>query len=424
MSNPPPVFALIDCNSFYASCERVFRPDLARTPIVVLSNNDGCVIARSYDAKPFIKMGEPYFQIKHKLKQHGIVPFSSNYALYGDMSERVMSLIEAMVPAVEVYSIDEAFADLTGMTDLDALGRRIRNQVLRCTGIPVGVGIAPTKTLAKLANHTAKRLQGQTGGVVDICSPAKRDWVLRNTDVAEVWGVGRKMQQHLNGLGIRSAMDLAKADPWMLRKKFSVVIEKTARELAGTACLALDEPDPPKQEICCSRMFGMRLTELAPIKEAVATYMMRASEKLRAQQSVCRKIRVSIRTGMFNPDEAKYANGVVVDLPYPTDDVRLLTRVAVEAVEQIFRRGFNYSKAEVMLLGLCQAGDYTDDLFAASQPAEATRVMHVLDQINGRWGKGTLRTASVPEHPTWGMRREMMSQSYTTRLDQLWRVRC
>ena len=424
MSNPPPVFALIDCNSFYASCERVFRPDLARTPIVVLSNNDGCVIARSYDAKPFIKMGEPYFQIKHKLKQHGIVPFSSNYALYGDMSERVMSLIEAMVPAVEVYSIDEAFADLTGMTDLDALGRRIRNQVLRCTGIPVGVGIASTKTLAKLANHTAKRLQGQTGGVVDICAPAKRDWVLRNTDVAEVWGVGRKMKQHLDGLGIRSAMDLAKADPWMLRKKFSVVIEKTARELAGTACLALDEPDPPKQEICCSRMFGMRLTELAPIKEAVATYMMRASEKLRAQQSVCRKIRVSIRTGMFNPDEAKYANGVVVDLPYPTDDVRLLTRVAVEAVEQIFRRGFNYSKAEVMLLGLCQAGDYTDDLFAASQPAEATRVMHVLDQINGRWGKGTLRTASVPEHPTWGMRREMMSQSYTTRLDQLWRVRC
>ncbi len=424
MSNPLPVFALIDCNSFYASCERVFRPDLARTPIVVLSNNDGCVIARSYDAKPFIKMGEPYFQIKHKLKQHGIVPFSSNYALYGDMSERVMSLIEAMVPAVEVYSIDEAFADLTGMTDLDALGRRIRNQVLRCTGIPVGVGIAPTKTLAKLANHTAKRLQGQTGGVVDICSPAKRDWVLRNTDVAEVWGVGRKMQQHLDGLGIRSAMDLAKADPWMLRKKFSVVIEKTARELAGTACLSLDEPDPPKQEICCSRMFGMRLTELAPIKEAVATYMMRASEKLRAQQSVCRKIRVSIRTGMFNPDEAKYANGVVVDLPYPTDDVRLLTRVAVEAVEQIFRRGFNYSKAEVMLLGLCQAGDYTDDLFAASQPAEATRVMHVLDQINGRWGKGTLRTAGVPEHPTWGMRREMMSESYTTRLDQLWRVRC
>lgn len=419
-----PVFALIDCNSFYASCERVFRPDLAKVPIVVLSNNDGCVIARSYDAKPFVKMGEPYFQIKHKLKQHGIVAFSSNYALYGDMSERVMTLIESMVPAVEVYSIDEAFADLTGMADLDQLGRRIRSQVLRCTGIPVGVGIAGTKTLAKLANHTAKRLQAQTGGVVNICDPFKRDWVLRNTAVSEVWGVGRRMSAHFEGMGIKTAMDLAKTDPWMLRKKFSVVVEKTARELAGTPCLELDEPDPPKQEICCSRMFGKRLQALAPIKEAVATYMMRASEKLRAQGSVCKKIRVSIRTGMFNPEEAKYANGVLVELPYPTDDVRLLTKAAVDALERVFRPGFNYSKAEVLLMNLSQRGQYTDDLFAAAQPAEASRVMAVLDQINDRWGRGTLRAASVPVDPDWGMRREMMSRSYTTRLDQLWKVGC
>lgn len=423
MSNAP-VFALVDCNSFYASCERVFRPDLAKVPIVVLSNNDGCVIARSYDAKPFVKMGEPYFQIKHKLKQHGIVAFSSNYALYGDMSERVMTLIESMVPAVEVYSIDEAFADLTGMADLDQLGRCIRAQVLRCTGIPVGVGIAGTKTLAKLANHTAKRLQVQTGGVVNICDPFKRDWVLRNTAVSEVWGVGRRMNAHFEGMGIKTAMDLAKADPWMLRKKFSVVVEKTARELAGTPCLELDEPDPPKQEICCSRMFGKRLQELPPIKEAVATYMMRASEKLRAQDSVCKKVRVSIRTGMFNPDEAKYANGVIIDLPYPTDDVRVLTKAAVGALDRVFRPGFKYSKAEVLLMGLCQRGEYTDDLFAAAQPAEATRVMTVLDEINSRWGRGTLRAASVPTDPSWGMRREMMSRSFTTRLDQLWRVDC
>lgn len=423
MSNAP-VFALVDCNSFYASCERVFRPDLAKVPIVVLSNNDGCVIARSYDAKPFVKMGEPYFQIKHKLKQHGIVAFSSNYALYGDMSERVITLIESMVPAVEVYSIDEAFADLAGMADLDQLGRRIRAQVLRCTGIPVGVGIAGTKTLAKLANYTAKRLQVQTGGVVNICDPFKRDWVLRNTAVSEVWGVGRRMNAHFEGMGIKTAMDLAKAEPWMLRKKFSVVVEKTARELAGTPCLELDEPDPPKQEICCSRMFGKRLQELPPIKEAVATYMMRASEKLRAQGSVCKKIRVSIRTGMFNPDEAKYANGVIIDLPYPTDDVRVLTKAAVAALERVFRPGFKYSKAEVLLMGLCQRGEYTDDLFAAVQPAEANRVMAVLDEINSRWGRGTLRTATVPSEPGWGMRREMMSQSFTTRLDQLWQVNC
>jgi len=296
--------------------------------------------------------------------------------------------------------------------------------VLRCTGIPVGVGIAHTKTLAKLANHTAKRLQSQTGGVVNITDPVKRDWVLRNTDVAEVWGVGRKMKLHLDTMGIKSAMDLAKADPWTLRKKFSVVIEKTARELGGTPCLELDEPDPPKQEICCSRMFGQRLTELPPIKEAVATYMMRASEKLRAQNSLCKKVRVSIRTGMFNPEEAKYANGVVVDMPYPTDDVRLLTQAAVGALDRIFRVGFKYSKAEVILLNLCQPGEYTDDLFSTSQPTEATNVMKVLDQINERWGRGTLRPASVPSEPDWGMRRDVMSQSYTTKIDQLWSVSC
>lgn len=418
------MFALIDCNSFYASCERVFRPDLAKVPVVVLSNNDGCVVARSYDAKPHVKMGEPYFQIKHKLQRLGIVAFSSNYALYGDMSQRVMSVIESLVPAVEVYSIDEAFADLRGIRDPESLGRRIRHQVLRSTGIPVGVGIAPTKTLAKLANHTAKRLQAQTGGVVNICDPFKRDWVLRNTDVAEVWGVGRRMKAHLEEMGIKTAMDLARADPWTLRKKFSVVIEKTARELAGTACLELDEPDPPKQEICCSRMFGKRLQALPAIKEAVATYMMRASEKLRAQQSLCKKIRVSIRTGMFNPAEAQYANGLVVDLPYPTDDVRVLTGAATDAVERIFRPGYQYSKAEVMLLDLCQPGEFTEDLFARSQPGEASKVMSVLDTINGRWGRGTLRLASVPATPEWAMRRDLLSQSYTTRLDQLWQIHC
>lgn len=385
MTTREPVFALIDCNSFYASCERVFRPDLAKTPIVVLSNNDGCVIARSYDAKPFVKMGQPYFQIKDHLRRHGIVAFSSNYALYGDMSERVMTIIESMVPALEVYSIDEAFADLTGMPgDLSAFGRHMRSTLLKRTGIPVGVGIARTKTLAKLSNHTAKRLLDITGGVVDLCDPFKRDWTLRNTDVGEVWGIGKRMKAHLETMGIKTAMDLAKADPWMLRQKFSVVIEKTARELAGTPCLELGEADPPKQEICCSRMFGTRLTQIEPIKEAVATYTQRAAEKLRAQNSLCKKIRVSIRTGMFNPEEAKYANGALVELPYPTNDVRLMTKAATEAVNRLFRPGYKYSKAEVLLMDLRQPGEFTDDLFAQSQPAMADKVMGVLDEINGR----------------------------------------
>lgn len=419
-----PVFALIDCNSFYASCERVFRPDLAKTPIVVLSNNDGCVIARSYDAKPFVKMGQPYFQIKDHLSRHGIVAFSSNYALYGDMSERVMTIIESLVPALEVYSIDEAFADLTGVPgDLSAFGRHMRSTLLKHTGIPVGVGIARTKTLAKLANHTAKRLLDITGGVVDLCDPFKRDWTLRNTDVGEVWGIGRRMKAHLETMGIKTAMDLAKADPWMLRQKFSVVIEKTARELAGTSCLELGEADPPKQEICCSRMFGTRLTQIEQIKEAVATYTQRAAEKLRAQNSLCKKIRVSIRTGMFNPAEVKYANGALVELPYPTNDVRLMTKAATEAVNRLFRPGFKYSKAEVLLMDLRQPNEFTDDLFAQSQPTMADKVMSVLDEINGRWGKGMLRVASVPVAPGWAMRRDLMSQSYTTKLDQLWSVK-
>ncbi|WP_276584086.1 translesion error-prone DNA polymerase V subunit UmuC [Pseudomonas sp. RIT-PI-AD] len=423
MQSPDPIFALIDCNSFYASCERVFRPDLARVPVVVLSNNDGCVIARSADSKPFVKMGQPYFQIREVLRQHGIVAFSSNYALYGDMSERVMSVIESLVPALEVYSIDEAFADLTGIADREGLGRRIRAEVLLRTGIPTGVGIAGTKTLAKLANHAAKRWQRQTGGVVDITDPERRDKLLRAIEVGEVWGIGRRMQAHLQGMNIRTAWELATADPRLLRDRFSVVIERTARELAGTPCMELEPPDPPRQEICCSRMFGHRLHELAPIREAVATYAARACEKLRRQESLAKQVRVSIRTGMFNPNQPRYANGVLVDLPYPTDDTRLITRAAVDGLARIFREGYAYSKAEILLVDLRKRGEFTDDLFAVQQPAASERVMQVLDEINGKWGRGTLRPAGVPLTPEWGMRRELMSRSYTTRIDQLWKVR-
>ncbi|UVL05559.1 Y-family DNA polymerase [Pseudomonas sp. B21-047] len=421
--NPSPVFALIDCNSFYASCERVFRPDLLRTPIVVLSNNDGCIIARSAEAKQWVKMGQPYYEVKELLHRHGVVAFSSNYALYGDMSQRVMTVIEGMVPALEVYSIDEAFADLAGVPgDLDYLGRCIRERVLKHTGIPVGVGIAGTKTLAKLANHAAKRWAVHSGGVVDLRVASHREWVLKKCDVSEVWGIGKRLTAHLQGLGIRTAWDLSRAEPGLLRKTFSVVVEKTARELAGTPCLQLQDIDPPRQEICCSRMFGQRLTELAPIKEAVATYVMRASEKLRGQGSLASKMRVSIRTGMFNPDEAKYANGVVVQLPYPTDDVRLLTRMALEAVGRVYRQGFRYSKAEVLLLQLCRRGEFTGDLFTPSQTLQTERVMSVIDGVNARWGRGTLRSAAVPAAAQWAMRRELMSAGFTTQVDGLWRV--
>lgn len=418
-------FALVDCNSFYCSCERVFRPDLIRTPIVVLSNNDGCVVSRTPEAKALgIKMGEPWFKIRRGFERAGGVAFSSNYALYGDMSERVMTIIEGLVPALEVYSIDEAFAELTGIpSDLVPLGREIRAQVLAGTGIPTGVGIGSSKTLAKLANYAAKRWQRQTGGVVDIRDPERRDKLLRAVPVSEVWGVGRRLTEKLGSMGIQTAWDLATADAWTLRKQFNVVLEKTARELRGTACLELDGVAPPKQEICCSRSFSSRLQHLEPIREAVATYAARACEKLRQQGSVCKRVRVSIRTGMFNPDEPKFARGVLCELPYPSDDTRLISHAALAGLEQIYRPGFAFSKAEVLLLDLCHRGEYTDNLFAPTQSEASRRVMAVLDAVNAKWGRGTLRPGVVPPTPGWGMKREMMSRSFTTSLDGLLVVR-
>jgi DNA polymerase V len=417
---PEQVFALIDCNSFYASCERVFRPDLQRTPIVVLSNNDGCVIARSADAKPFVKMGALFHEIRGELKRHGIVAFSSNYALYGDMSERVMSIIEARVPALEVYSIDEAFADLTGMPEsLEHLSRTLQSEIKQKTGIPVGIGIAGTKTLAKLANHAAKRWQRQTGGVVDLRDPIRRDKLLKVMLVEEVWGIGKRMQVHLNALGIKTAWDLASSDAWELRKRFNVIIEKTARELRGTACLELEEAATAKQEICCSRSFGKRLKNIEPIQEAVTAYATRAAEKLRQQGSLCRQIRVSLRTGMFTPSEAKYANGLLCQLPYPTDDTRLIIAAAREGISRLYRDGFSYAKAQVLLLDLCRRDEYTQDLFAPEQPVKTERLMSALDAINRRWGRGTLQPGRIAKPVEWSMRRELLSPAYTTRWTDL-----
>lgn len=415
-----PVYALIDCNSFYASCERVFRPDLQRTPIVVLSNNDGCVIARSADAKPFVKMGALFHEIRSDLKHHGVVAFSSNYALYGDLSERVMTILEARFPNVEIYSIDEAFADMTGLTEpLESIGRQVQAEVKQKTGIPVGIGIATSKTLAKLANAAAKRWQKQTGGVVDIRNPIRRDKLLKAMPVEEVWGVGPRLRAHLEGMQIKTAWELAQMDAWTLRKRFNVVVEKTARELRGIACLEIESEIAPKQEICSSRSFGKRLCELPPIQEAVTAYAMRAAEKLRNQQSLCRQVRVSLRTGMFNPAETKYANGILCQLPSPTDDSRLIIKAVQAGLKHVFREGFSYAKAQVLLLDLCHKNEYTPDLFAPEQPVKTERLMSALDAINNRWGRGTLQPGRIAKPAEWAMRRELLSPAYTTRWPEL-----
>ena len=382
------------------------------------------MIARSAEAKPFIKMGDPYFKIKDQLRQHGILAFSSNYALYGDMSERVMTTLEHRLPQVEVYSIDEAFADMTGLPEpLDQLGYSLRADVLQITGIPVGVGIANTKTLAKLANAAAKRWQRQTGGVVDIRDPERKDRLLKVMPVDEVWGVGRRMNEHLKAMNIKTAWELSNADPALLRKRFSVVMEKTARELRGISCLEMEPEAPAKQEICSSRAFGQRVYDLEGLQQAIASYTTRAAEKLRGQQSLCKVIQVGIRAGLFNPNEERFSRSLQVHLPYPTDDSRLLIQAALQGLEQIYREGPAYAKASIMLLGLCQRDQYTPDLFAPTQAAAADRLMQTMDQINQRWGKNTLKPARVPATPEWGMQRQLLSPCYTTRLDQLWTVR-
>lgn len=418
------MFALIDCNSFYCSCERVYRPWLDDVPVVVLSNNDGCVIARTREAKRLgIPMGAPYFQWRDQLREWGVVCFSSNYELYGEMSARVMATLEDMFPRVEVYSIDEAFADLTGMQgDLVDLGREARERVLRWTGIPVGVGIGPTKTLAKLANWAAKTWR-KSGGVIDLRDPARRDKLLQMTEVSEVWGVGRRLTAKLAPLGIRTAWDLATYDPASLRRQFSVVLEKTARELRGISCLELEEATPPKQMICSSKMFGSRVRELPPIREAVASYVTKAAEKLRSQNSLAGALQVAIRTGMHNPDQPRYANAINCPLPYPTDDTRVLAAAAVRGLDAIYRPGYAYSKAEVLLMDFRQRGEFTGDLFADAPRPGADRLMAVVDRINAREGRGTVRLGRIPASPEWAMKREMMSPRYTTRWDELMVVR-
>ncbi len=418
------MFALIDCNSFYASCERVYRPWLGDVPVVVLSNNDGCVIARTREAKLLgIPMGAPYFQWRDQMREWGVVCFSSNYELYGQMSARVMTTLEEMFPRLEVYSIDEAFADLTGLqSDLVEMGREARARVLLWTGIPVGVGIGPTKTLAKLANWAAKTWR-KSEGVIDLRDPSRRDRLLQMTDVSEVWGVGRRLTARLQPLGIKTAWDLAQYDPGSLRRHFSVVLEKTARELRGISCLQLEEAVPPRQMICSSKMFGARVRELPQIREAVAAYVSKAAEKLRAQGSLAGALQVAIRTGMHNPDQPRYANAINCPLPYPTDDTRVLAAAAIRGLDAIYRPGYAYSKADVLLMDLRQRGEFTGDLFAASPSPGADRLMAVIDRINAREGRGTVRLGRIPAAPEWAMRREMMSQRYTTRWDELMVVR-
>lgn len=418
----PNAIALVDVNNFYASCERLFRPDLKGRPIVVLSNNDGCVVSRSPEAKAMgIKMAGPYFKIREQFEAQGGIAFSSNYALYGDMSQRVMTILEGMAPTVEVYSIDEAFLELneSWAGDLAEYGRQVRERVQQWTGLTVGVGIGPTKALAKLANYAAKKWPA-TGGVVDLRDEARRARLMAITPVEEVWGIGRRLTAKLENQGIKTVADLVAADPKAIRRRYGVVVERTVQELRGLPCADLEQVTQAKQQIICSRSFGERITTIGPMHQALAGYMERAAEKLRAEEMCCRHVTLFIRTSPFSDREPYYGNQVSTKLAIPTHDTRALLALITPLLSRIWVDELRYQKAGVILADFSPANLHQGDLFAdEQQDPRSDALMQVIDRINqGRMGK-VYFAARGSDTREWMMKREQLSPRYTTSINEL-----
>ncbi|WP_454869700.1 translesion error-prone DNA polymerase V subunit UmuC [Pseudomonas putida] len=418
-------FGLVDCHCFYVSAERLFRPELLGKPVVALSNNDGCAVSRSDEAKALgAKMGQPHFQLRNMIERQGLICVSSNYALYQDISNRVMQVLRREAPQIEVYSIDEAWLDLTGIPDrdLEALGRHIQQAVYREVGIPVGVGISTTKSLAKLANWASKKWKAKTGAVVDLCDPVKQEKLLRYADVGEVWGIGRRLTTQLQAMNINKAWDLATYDPKTLRKQFNINVERTARELAGEYCMSLTEDVEPKQMIACTRSFSERVTDFHDLRTAISTFVANAARKLRDQQQYASCIQVFVRTSPFESTSIPYSRAVSVPLTRPTYDTRDLLGAAVAGLRQIYIDGPRYAKAGVILSQFFDAGMFTDDLFAQPARKNTERLMGVLDRINVTHGRGTVRFASEPAVASWHMKQQLLSPQYTTRWSDVMRV--
>lgn len=407
--------ALVDCNNFYVSCERLFRPDLLKVPLVVLSNNDGCVVSRSNEAKALgVKMGQPWFECRALGEQHGILALSSNYALYADISNRVMAIVAAFSPRHEVYSIDECFADLTGIPQVRDVGYAIRERVGRWTGIPVCVGIGPTKTLAKLANHVAKK-HPRSKGVFNYnaLTAEQKTRLLQRIAVGDLWGVGRKITKRLALHGVYTVQDLRMAHVPTLRAEFGVVMDKIQRELQEIPCLELQEVQPDRQQIISSRSFGSMVTDLPPLKEALSTFVANACAKLRAQDSHASIIQVFLQTNRFREELPQYMPSIAVPLTYPTNDSLEVNRWAAYLCERIFKPGYQYKKAGVMLSEITPASQRQGDLLDAG-PASNDRLMQALDTLNQRYGRGTVKVSTQGADQGWQMLQERKSPNYTT----------
>ncbi len=415
--------ALVDVNNFYVSAERVMNPKLEGVPVVVLSNNDGCAVARSAEAKALgVKMGEPWFKLKDLARKHGIIALSSNYALYADLSNRVMSVLHDFSPRQEVYSIDECFLDMYGMPgDLTETGQAIRQRIRQWLGLPVCVGIAPTRTLAKLASHVAKK-RPQYEGVCNfkMMPAAQIDEILAGIEVGEVWGIGRKLTAQLQAGGINTVKQLRDFDVTRLRDRFGVVMERTVRELRGESCLEMVDVAPAKQQIISSRSFGRYVTDIKELEEAVSTYMSRAAEKLRRQHSVAATAYVYIRTNPHKEGEPQYSPGMRVALPQATNDTRVLVDAVLVCLRRIYREEFRYQKAGVMLSDISPDNIRQGDMFSA-RPASPrdNRLMSTLDQINLKMGKGAIRLASDGIGQNWKMKAGNKSPAYTTKWDEI-----
>lgn len=412
------MFALVDCNNFYATCETVFRPDLRGKPVVVLSNNDGCVVARSAEVKALgtIKMGVPVFQIKNEIKKHKIEVFSSNYTLYADMSCRVMRILRSVSPGIEIYSIDEAFIDVRGIRDLMAFGTMVRSTIKQWTGITVAVGMAPTKTLAKLANHGAKKFPG-TGGVVDLRDPARQGKLMAITPVGEIWGVGRRTAKALNALGVETALQLRDADIQDIRRRFSVVLARTVSELRGISCVELESQPAPKKQIVTSRSFGQRIISLDAMRQAISEFTERACAKLRNGGQYARAITVFIQTSRFLEDESRqYANHATGSLAHHGSDNYQFIKLAQRLLEEIWRDGYEYNKGGVILGDFSKTKQKQFGLFEKPE-RDNSSVMEAIDTINNRIGSVRFATSSGYQH--WAMRRDSLSPAYTTRWSDL-----
>lgn len=417
-------FALVDCNNFYASCEQIFRPDLRGKPLVVLSNNDGCVVARSAEAKALsIKMGVPVHQIKNEIRQHNIQVFSSNYALYADISNRVMQLLKEEAPRTEIYSIDEAFLDLTGIescTSFNDFGLHLRTKILQQTGITICVGMAQTKTLAKVANWAAKKYPA-TGGVVDLSCTTRQKRLLKLVPVEEIWGIGRRTAPKLQALGIHTALDLATSNASSLGRQFSVVLERTARELQGISCLELEELPTTKKQLVTSRSFGAKITDFAAMREAVSSYTAKAASKLRKERQLCQHLTVFIETSRYNSQQESYANAASVRLAEPTNDTKKLLQASLGLLKHIWKDGYRYAKAGAILNDFCPQETQQADLFLPIQEkASANKITKILDQLNKN--KQQVFYASEGTGKAWAMNRKHLSPAYTTNWQQLPKV--